>query len=122
MSQKLTGQTISDFSVHLISEQMPNDRSMKLTENNNNNRDEVKRNEEEQKNGNTERSDWESWMRSQPLSVLKLDRTERLVLRIGGEPEFSLSLFFNAQYSSAFYEYPTSFPKKKKKFFFLRIL
>ncbi|VDM49296.1 unnamed protein product [Toxocara canis] len=45
---------------------------------------EVKRNQEEQTSGNTERSEWESWMRSQPLSVLKLDRTERLVLRIGG--------------------------------------
>ncbi|CAG9533943.1 unnamed protein product [Cercopithifilaria johnstoni] len=29
-------------------------------------------------------SKWEEWMRNQPISVLRLDRTERLVLKIGG--------------------------------------
>uniref|UniRef100_A0A914RXC6 Uncharacterized protein n=1 Tax=Parascaris equorum TaxID=6256 RepID=A0A914RXC6_PAREQ len=74
---------------------MPNDRSAKLTESGNSKRDEVKRNEEEQKNGNTERNDWESWMRSQPLSVLKLDRTERLVLRIGEEISLEITYLKN---------------------------
>ncbi|VDM97462.1 unnamed protein product [Thelazia callipaeda] len=31
---------------------------------------------------------WEEWIRSQPISVLRLDRTERLVLKIGGETYF----------------------------------
>uniref|UniRef100_A0A915Q501 BRX domain-containing protein n=1 Tax=Setaria digitata TaxID=48799 RepID=A0A915Q501_9BILA len=29
-------------------------------------------------------NEWEEWMRNQPISVLRLDRTERLVLKIGG--------------------------------------
>ncbi|KAM3720335.1 Glutamate--tRNA ligase [Dirofilaria immitis] len=29
-------------------------------------------------------SEWEEWMKNQPISVLRLDRTERLVLKIGG--------------------------------------
>ncbi|VBB31585.1 unnamed protein product, partial [Acanthocheilonema viteae] len=28
-------------------------------------------------------NEWEEWMRNQPISVLRLDRTERLVLKIG---------------------------------------
>ncbi|VDO31972.1 unnamed protein product [Onchocerca flexuosa] len=28
-------------------------------------------------------SEWEEWMKNQPISVLRLDRTERLVLKIG---------------------------------------
>ncbi|VDN94961.1 unnamed protein product [Brugia pahangi] len=28
-------------------------------------------------------SEWKEWMRNQPISVLRLDRTERLVLKIG---------------------------------------
>uniref|UniRef100_A0A0R3S6I0 Uncharacterized protein n=1 Tax=Elaeophora elaphi TaxID=1147741 RepID=A0A0R3S6I0_9BILA len=31
---------------------------------------------------------WEEWMRNQPISVLRLDRTERLVLKIGGSSFF----------------------------------
>ncbi|VDK36364.1 unnamed protein product [Gongylonema pulchrum] len=41
------------------------------------------------------RGDWEKWMREQPISVLRLDRTERLVLRIGG------TMFFNAIFIKA---------------------
>lgn len=29
-------------------------------------------------------NEWNEWMRNQPISVLRLDRTERLVLKIGG--------------------------------------
>ncbi|VDK41938.1 unnamed protein product [Anisakis simplex] len=43
------------------------------------------------KNAN-ERDEWDNWMKSKPISVLKLDRTERLVLRIGGR--FFLKFFF----------------------------
>ncbi|VIO96188.1 Uncharacterized protein BM_BM7639 [Brugia malayi] len=47
-----------------------------------------------QSNGDVDKSDkieehssseWKEWMRNQPISVLRLDRTERLVLKIGDE-------------------------------------
>ncbi|KHN76619.1 hypothetical protein Tcan_14950 [Toxocara canis] len=77
------GRQSSEPNVHLIHDRIPSECRMKHMSGSKDNGKEVKRNQEEQTSGNTERSEWESWMRSQPLSVLKLDRTERLVLRIG---------------------------------------
>lgn len=39
--------------------------------------------------------EWQNWMREQPISVLKLDKTERLVLKIGG----SFQLFFFSNFT-----------------------
>ncbi|VDK79452.1 unnamed protein product [Litomosoides sigmodontis] len=36
------------------------------------------------KRGRNSSEEWNEWMRNQPISVLRLDRTERLVLKIGG--------------------------------------
>lgn len=41
-------------------------------------------NDSSDKRKQNESNKWEEWMKNQPISVLRLDRTERLVLKIGG--------------------------------------
>lgn len=77
----------TNFSLLIFSVNLVNDR--KIDEYNN-----YLRIMEEEKNYE-KLKEWQNWMREQPISVLKLDKTERLVLKIGG----SFQLFFFSNFT-----------------------
>lgn len=79
---------IIHFSVNMVSDRKAQERYLQFLSRRNDNFTHQS-NGDDKKIEQVNSNEWEEWMRNQPISILRLDRTERLVLKIGGWFPFS---------------------------------